>query len=158
MNLVKTFKYLGRIISKYLTIKQDIERCERSFWNQFHSIFRKFSFANEEMLGYLFKTRCLSFFGAEMWHDTHASIGAFRSIAISYHKAIKRILKMSYRESNHTACEFMQCLVFKHFVNTKIISFAFQIMNSKSACLMHHRAYLETSSTLLINVERLAEN
>jgi hypothetical protein len=108
------------------------------------------------MLGFLFKTHCLSFYGAEMWHNKHASLGAFKSAGISFHKAIKRILKISYRESNHTACELIDCLVFKHFINSKIFSFAFQIVNSKSECIAPHKEYLLNCSELFRDVERIA--
>ena len=149
INIVNSYKYLGIVLTDNLRIKLDIERVEKSFLKQFHCIYRKFYFTNEIMLGFLFKTHCLSFYGAELWHDKSYSLGRFNDFSINYHNAIKQILKLPTYESNHVACESMDWLTCKHFINHKIIAFALQVWKSQSTSVFYHRAYLLNNSRLL---------
>ena len=78
------------------------------------------------------------------------SLYTFRDASISYHTAIKRIVKLPSRDSNHTACDFIDCL--------PIVSFGFQILNSNRACLLHHMSYLLSSSKIIadiINIDKV---
>ena len=69
----------------------------------------------------LFKQYCLQFYGCEMWFSSAGS--CLKQFGIGYHKAIKKILKLSYHESNHYACQEAQLLTFKHYINKcKIIA------------------------------------
>ncbi len=86
------------------------------------------------MLWYLFKSHCLSFYYLELWAGYSDSKSTFRNAAVTYHKAIKRIRNLSYREGNHVVCETFNMRKFKHFVNVKTISFAFRLNKSGSQC------------------------
>ena len=156
LNNVLNIKYLGIILSNDLTNKFDIERCERSFLKQFNCIYRKFSFADVGMISYLFQAHCMSFYGSELWYDNDKSLGAFRTVEINYHKAIKRMQNLSYRESNHVACEALNMLTFKHLINKKMISFAFQVLRSRSLCLFSHIPYLKYYSQFISKVKSKA--
>jgi hypothetical protein len=153
---VNTVKYLGVNISNNLTNKQDIIKADKAFLKKFHGIFRKFSFAAQDIKLFLFKSHSLDYFGADLWSNLKDSIGAFKHAAINYHKAIKMILKLPFRSSNHDACDIANSLTFEHFINSKIISFGFQILNSKSPCLYPHLAYLKHNSQFKSEIEFIA--
>ncbi len=86
------------------------------------------------VLIYLFKSHCLSLFGSELWYNLKGCITTFKSHAINYHKCIKKILGLSWMENNHNICEFANLHTFSHLVNWKMISFAFNLINTKSVC------------------------
>jgi hypothetical protein len=155
---VSEIKYLGVTISNDLTNKKDIVRCDKSFLAKFHSIIRKFSFADKESKLFLFKSHCLDYFGAQQWSNFNKSIGAFKHAAINYHKALKIIHRLSFRSSNHDVCEQSQTLTFKHLINLKLFTFAFQLMNSKSQCILPHIAYLKYNSMFVREVQFVARS
>jgi hypothetical protein len=150
---VENFKYLGAIISNNLSNKQDIVKCDKAFLKKFNGIYRKFSFATQDIKLYLFKSHCLDYFGSQLWSNQTGSIGAFKRASINYHKAIKMILKLSFRSSNHDACDVANSLTFKHLINTKTISFAFQLVHSGSPCLYPHMSYLKHNSLFISEIK-----
>ncbi len=131
---VSSCKYLGIIITDDLCNKSDILRCETSFLRQFYSIYRRFYYADMSVLIYLFKSHCLSLFGCELWYNLKGCITTSKCHAINYHKCIKKILGVSWMENNHDICEFANLHTFRHLVNWKMISFAFNLINTKSVC------------------------
>ena len=117
METVKSFKYLGYIINDKLSNSDDIDRARDVFYREFNCILRKFSFADIKVKLYLFRQYCLQFYGSELWFSNYQSSGSFKSLSIGYHKAIKKILGLSYHESNHFACQEAQLLTFENLFN-----------------------------------------
>ena len=66
LDIVSEYKYLGIIFSDSLNEKFDILRCERAFLRQFYAIYRRFHFVDSKILKFLFKTHCLSMYGADL--------------------------------------------------------------------------------------------
>ena len=75
--------------------------------------------------------------------------GEFKSLAINYHKCIKKIMKRSWSYSNHDVCEEAGLPTFKHLHNLRLISFCFQLINSKSVCLSPYMAFLINDSMII---------
>ena len=50
---------------------------------------------------------------------------SFNKLAVSYHCAMKKILGLPKFYSNHVACSALDAYTFKHFINIKILRFAF---------------------------------
>ena len=146
LEIVHQHKYLGIILSDDFKISEDIKRNSMSFLKQFYPMYRKFSTVNRNLLGFLFKTFCSSFYGSELWYNDYGSSYEFKNIGISYHKAIKKMLGVSFREHNHPSCNEMQLPLFKHFHFKKMISFYFNLINSPSPCIVPLKGYLKTSS------------
>jgi hypothetical protein len=142
MDRVDSYKYLGVMLSSNLLNKEDILRSENSFLRQFYSIFRRFKFAERSVMLFLFKSHCLSLYGSELWYDLTGCKGVFNSHAINYHKSVKKMIGAPWRESNHVVCEETGLPIFKHLINWKIISFAFNLMNTKSTSLARHKCFL----------------
>ena len=146
LEIVKEYKYLGVLLSNDFRTTNDIKRCSMSFMKQFYSMYRKFSTVNRDLLGFLFKSFCSSFYGSELWYNDYGSSKEFKNIGISYHKSIKKMLGQSSREHNHPACNEMRLPLFKHFHYKKMVSFYFNLINSPSPCIMPLKSYLKTSS------------
>lgn len=155
LKIVNSFKYLGIIISNDLKIKEDIKRCECAFLRQFYSIFRRFHFAEKNIMLFLFRSHCLSMYGTDLWYNSRGSTAALDHFAINYHKCIKQILGKSKIYGNHDACEEAGLPTLKHLINWKMISFAFNLMNSKSPCLLNYKSYLITDSKIFKEVKNI---
>ena len=117
INFVTTMKYLGYIISSTLNDSEDIIRARSKFYGEFNSVIRNFSFADRKIKLFLFRQYCLQFYGCELWSSGAYSLPAMKQFAVGYHKAIKKILNLSYHESNHYACQEAHMFTFKHFTN-----------------------------------------
>jgi hypothetical protein len=148
MTMVKSYNYLGVVINFNLLNSEDIQRCETSFLKQFYSIFRKFNYAQEAVMLFLFKSHCMSMYGAELWYDIKGSRSFFNSFAINYHKCIKKMIGSPWRESNHVVCERTCLPLFKHFINWKNITLAFNLLNTKSVCMGRHKCFLIHDSVM----------
>ena len=103
IEFVTSFKYLGFVVTSNLNNKEDIDRVRGKFYSEFNSILRNFNFADQKVKLFLFKQYCLQFYGSELWIGSGGASGALKQFAIGYHKAIKKLLNLSYHESNHFA-------------------------------------------------------
>ena len=141
ISVASTCRYLGVILSDSMTNKEDILRSESAFLKQFYCIYRKFNYANTSILLYLFNSHCMSLYASELWFDLKGSKTAFKSHAINYHKCIKKLMNLPWRERNHVACKDAGLPIFRHLINWKCISFAFNLLDSKSMCMARHKYY-----------------
>ena len=155
IKIVDKHKYLGFYINKNLNNFDDIEKCEKTFYKQFYSVFRKFYGVDPNILTFLFKSYCTSFYGAELWHDVRGCSQIIKQFGIGYHKALKRIYSMSSHVSNHEICNICDILMFKHYVNSKVISFTYKLLKSDNACLLPHKYYFCNCSEVLKNVNEI---
>jgi hypothetical protein len=141
--------YLGIVLTDDMFISKDIERACHCFLQQFNSMYSKFYFSNKEILCFLFGSYCTNFYAAELWFNKEKSSKELDTISITYHKALKRILGLSKWDNNHNACEMTGFPIFKHFINSKLISFLFSIIKSKSPCLTNLKDYFKHDSFIL---------
>ncbi len=115
----------------------------------------KFDYVNSDMLSFLFKSYCSSFYGAELWFDKSNAKKEFNRCAIAYHKSIKRIAKQSTWSSNHDSCERLELPIFKHMINAKILNFYMNILNSNSPCLSNLKQYYRSKSFIKTELCRI---
>ena len=148
-------KYLGIILSDDQCLKLDIERCESSFLKQFHAIYRRFNFSDKQSLMYLIKTHCFSFYGSELWTNLYKCITIFDQLGKHYHNCIKQTLNEPTYERNHVVCKAANMDTFRHFISKKIISFAFNFLNSKSECMVGVKTYFRYFSFFAKEVEHI---
>ena len=86
-------------------------------------LLRKFNFSNLNVKIFLFRQFCLQIYGCELWFSGSYSMAVMKGFGVGYHKALKKIMNLSYHESNHYACQEAQVYTFKHFINKcKIIA------------------------------------
>ena len=112
----KSFKYLGYIITSELDNTDDMIRVRNRFYVEFNTLLRNFSFTDKQIKLFLFRQYCLQFYGSELWFGGNVSQTVFKQFNIGFHKAIKKILELSYHESNHFACEQANILMFSHML------------------------------------------
>ena len=152
--MVSSYKYLGIIFNSRLSSKDDILKSEASFLKQFYCIYRKFKFASQQILIFLFISHCMSLYGTEMWYELKGSHSAFKYHAVNYHRCIKKIINVPWYESNHKICEETGLLLFKHLINWKNLCFICNLLNAKSASISCHRYYIAFYSDILTIVQR----
>ena len=120
---VSEVTYLGIILNDRLCNASDMKRSLNSFYRSFNVILRRFYYCDKNILFYLFKLHCLSFYGSELWIDFNGCSVLFRQFELAYHNSIKKLLSVSKYESNHDVCEYVSMFTFKHFINFKKLNF-----------------------------------
>ena len=150
--IVDKYKYLGVVLTNKGVWKEDIRRCELSFLRQFYSIFRKFYFVDRNVFKFLFKTYCLSLYGCELWSNLSGSVDEFDSFSVNYHLCIKNFMNTSIIHSNHDICEEAGLLTFKHLTKLKLITFVFNLFESRSVCFAPFKFYFLFYSHFINNV------
>ena len=154
----ESIKYLGFYLTPNLSNEEDISNKRNKFYSEFNQILRKFSSVNENIKLYLFKQYCLQMYGADLWFGDKRCKVALKQFAIGYHKAIKKLIGVSYHESNHYACQQAHLLTFEHFLNSLKIQFMFRL--NMSPCLFIEKAmkYLRVSSVFFKEVAEVSAN
>jgi hypothetical protein len=158
MNIVNSYKYLGIILRNDLNNNDDISRCESTFNGQFYSFFRKVHYCSQDVLLFLFQSYCSSLYGSPLWDQMYGAENEIKSFSVNYHKAVKRIARVPNRYSNHDICDQTGLLLFKHLLNFRMVSYLFQIRNSKSECLTPYIHHLTHYSSMAVNVKNIFAN
>ena len=113
---------------------------------------RKFSFTDNKVKLFLFKQYCLQFYGPELWFGCNKSLTAGHQFAVGYHKAIKKLLGLSYHESNHYACQEAGLYMFEHLINRIKISFASRILSKPCYFIGKNLDFFKLSSVMIREV------
>ena len=153
---IQSFKYLGFYITDNLRNEEDITMKRNKFYSEFNQILRKFNSVDESIKLFLFKQFCLQLYGAELWFGERKPKLALKQFAIGYHKAIKKIIGVSYHESNHYACQQAKLLTFEHFLNNLKIQFMFRLHLSPCLFVEKVMKYLSVSSVFFNEVHNLS--
>ena len=148
MNIVRVYhcKYLGMFFNDEMTLCNDIEKCHKTFLQQFNAMFFRFNFVNRNQLTFLFESYCMSFYGGDLWYGGLLKLHAFNTISTVYHKALKRVVGLSPYHNNHDAASMSGLMLFKHLIASRCISFLFQLIRNKSACLVDLKDYFKYDS------------
>ena len=146
---VSSFKYLGCILNFDLDDSLDILKGLSSFNKSFGFLFRKFYSLEPGIFYSLFSSFCSSFYGSELWFYRFKCRESFNKLAVSYHSALKKILGLPKFYSNHVACSALDAYTFKHFINMKILRFAFWLKDCQSLCFYSLKHYFFSSSSFI---------
>ena len=133
--MVKSYKYLGTILTFNLKEKEDIMRLQSSFNRKVGMMLRKFHAADLNVKMRLLNTLCMDMYGIELWGDILGCSSVLKQISVSYHYALKRILGLSKRDSNHYACYLLDQLTFENMRMLKMLKFYNWLKNSSSPCI-----------------------
>ena len=155
IEIVPQYKYLGTIISFNLSEKDDISRLQSSFNRKVGMTLRKFHAASIDTKMRLFKALCMDMYGIELWGDTHGCSPLLKQLAVSYHYALKRIIGLSKRDSNHYACFLLDQFTFEHLRNYRSLKFFRWLYNCESPCIATTRIYWTNSSKLKQRLDHL---
>ena len=154
MEKVETFKYLGVILSTDNSISADTGRALTAFLKQFNAIYHKFHYTHDPILQFLFRTYTSSFYGAELWYGS-SRYKNINGLAVSYHKAVKRVARMNVWDSNHLACEIVGVPIFKHLIARRALCFFFKMMGSPSPCIIPYKYFIRHSSHMAMELKTL---
>ena len=149
IEVVKTFKYLGYVITNKLNDTNDVDRARSKFYAEFNSMTRRFSFADTRVKLFIFKQFCLQFYGNDLWIRKPSLTAPLKQFAVGYHKAIENILNLSYHESNHYACQEGEILTFQHLMNKCTIMSAIRFLTKPCDFILKVKEFFITSSVIL---------
>ena len=152
IKFVSEVKYLGYYIDFNLCNETDIRNNLNSFYKQFNCTLRKFSKLDSDVLLKLFKTYASQFYGSPLWFRNFKCTKILKQFAVAYHKAIKKILKVSYGSSNHDCCEILNLLTFNHFINFSKIRFVYRIFTNCCDFIQSNYMFLKSNSMILNDV------
>lgn len=155
---VTSFKYLGIILNSNLNNIDDITRARNKFYSDFNSLLRKFSFTSIPVKLLLFQHFCLQFYGSELWFYNDRALTSLKQFGVGYHKAIKKILNLSYHESNHFACQEASLPTFKHYLNKMRFTSAVRIFTNPCLFISKAMGYLSISSICLNEIKEIFMN
>ena len=160
IEFVKEVKYLGFLMNSQLNNKFDILRERNRFYNTFNTILRKFYFVNTNIFLFLFKTYCLQFYGASLWCGVSGSKTVLKQFSVGFHKAIKKILKVPWRASNHVVCQMVDLVTLPHIINMQKLKFVYRCFNSPSRFnfLSKNFVYLSFNSEFLREMDFIMTN
>jgi hypothetical protein len=158
IDIVKSYLYLGICLSNNLCIKEDVKRAESTFLKQFWSIYNKFHYCDVSVLSHLFQSHTSSLYGCETWDNKKGASVQVKSLAVNYHKSIKRIFNKSWGYSNHDICDESGLMTFDHLINYRQINFLFNITTSKSKCIYPYITYFLHDSIFINNIKSICSN
>ena len=97
IEVVKSYTYLGHIITNNLSDDLDILNQSRKFFPKANLILRKFFMCSIEVKVTLFKSYCTSIYMAHLW--TNYSQNNFNKLYIAYHNPLLNYLLEYQKES-----------------------------------------------------------
>ena len=97
ISYVKTFRYLGHVISSDFTDDEDIERETRNLYTRGNTIARKFGFLDVEIKYSLFKSYCYSLYTCSLWVRYNRT--SMNKIRVAYNNVLRKLMKIPPRTS-----------------------------------------------------------
>ena len=155
IEVVSSYKYLGVMLSYNLKEKDDIKRLQSSFNRKVGMTLRKFHATNIDVKMRLFKTLCSDMYGIELWGDTSGCSMVLKQLAVSYHYALKRIIGLSKRDSNHYACYLLDELTFEHMCNYRMLKFYQWLSVCQSPCIITNKHYFMNNSSIKHRIDSI---
>ena len=152
---VYNLPYLGVIISDDFSLNFEIDRALKSFQSQFSGMYYKFNFTDRNVLAFLFKTYTSSFYGMNLWFEQILSRRSVHKLAVTYHKAVKKVAGLNVWDSNHTACERVGVNTFSHLLAKRMLKFYFAIVNSENFIFKNLRHFFINGSMLSQRISTL---
>ena len=156
VEVVRTIKYLGYEITDTLSNTNDVNCRMRKFYSEFNQILRKFCNVDVSTKLFLFKQYCLQIYGSELWFGPKCCNSNIKQFAVGYHKAIKKILGVSYHESNHYVCQEAGVYTFQNLINSNKIRFMFRLYLKPCNFIKKLWNYLSASSEFFNEVNEIA--
>ena len=91
----------------------------------------------------------------ETWYDIMSISKLYKSIAVAYHMAIKRICGLNKWDGNHLACEKLNVSTFEHLLAKRIASFYRKTISSTSTSLKKLKFYYFSRSLFSCKLEEV---
>ena len=91
----------------------------------------------------------MSFYGSEFWIDTKGAVKQFHVFCVSYHYALKKILNLQKRLSNHNIHRKLGVKLFMNLFNYNLFDFILSLSDCSSPCFEVHKAYFLKKSSFM---------
>ena len=100
----------------------------------------------------------MDMYGIDLWGDITGCASVLKQLAVSYHYALKRIIGLSKRDSNHYACFLLDQFTFEHMRGYRMLKFFRWLNNCTSPCIAQNKLYFITNSSIKCRVTRLFQD
>lgn len=164
--VVKSYKYLGHLISSDLQDGGDVQGHLNHFYAYFNSILRDFKYVDKETLIFLFNSYCKPDYGLSLWnHKNTLRSRIFNTYEVAYSNALKRMIGAPSYSSSHEAAETCGQLLLRHHLalvqarfykklqhsNCSLIKFNIPVFENGYSCTFIHNIFKEKYSISLTN-------
>ena len=134
IEVVKSYTYLGHIITNKLSDDLDILKQRRKFFAKGNSILRKFFMCTIEVKVTLFKSYCSSIYMAHLW--TNYSHNNLNKLYIAYHNTLKLFIGVSKREHTRPICVNLNVKYCPALIRNYIYMFMNRLKSSSNTFIM----------------------
>ena len=145
---VEKYKFLGSMLTFNMKECEDIKRLKSSFNRKVGMFNRKFHSIDLSLKVKLFNIMCMDMFGMNLWWDTSGCSSLLKQLAVSYHYALKKIIGLPKRTSNHYTCYLLDVMTFEHLLNFRMLKLYRWMTNCQSPCFTLHKEYFLNHSML----------
>ena len=135
IEVVKSYTYLGHIITNNLSDDLDILKQRRKFFAKGNSILRKFVMCTTEVKLTLFNSYCSTIYMAHLW--TKYSQSNINKLYIAYHNTLKLFLGISKREHTRPICVYLNVKYCPALVRNYIYKFMNRLKSSSNTFIMN---------------------
>lgn len=135
LEFVKSFRYLGHLVSNDGTDNCDIEREIRNIFIRTNTLIRKFHMCSKRVKILLFKSFCLCFYGIALWKSFNVTcINRFKA---AYHRCIKIFFGFARRDSISSILIELNLPSFDTVMCNHRHSLNMQYLNSNNSFVYH---------------------
>ena len=141
------YKYLGVILSDDCSISKDMTRANTVLNKSVGMMLRQFGTVDLKVKIKLFNSLCVPLYGSQLWYNRGRASNSYKSLAVSYHHALKRIIGYPKYYSNHLTCQYLGCLTFEHMLNFTVLKYYMSLCSSLSPCLVGLHSFIRKFSS-----------
>ena len=140
---VKEYKYLGHIVQRNLKDDKDIDTRLKQFYAKFNTTYRKFNKVSIETFLFLFNSYCLPDYGLALWICMDVfNTKNFKVLEVAYHNALKKIVGVPIKHSNHDVAELCNQYIMKHYIVMLQARYFKRIMKSRNTLIKLCKPFL----------------
>ena len=140
---VEEYKYLGHIVQRNLKDDKDIDTRLKQFYSKFNTTYRKFNKVSIETFLFLFNSYCLPDYGLALWICMDVfNTKNFKVLEVAYHNALKKIVGVPIKHSNHDVAELCNQYIMKHYIVMLQARYFKRIMKSRNTLIKLCKPFL----------------
>ena len=145
LEVVKSFKYLGHLISSNFEDSYDINFRLRKFYASFNSIKRDFTHVSLDTLIFLFNSYCKPDFGLPLWSNSITLKScAFKTFNVAYNKAMKKMIGAPVYSSSHESANACNLLLLNHHVTLLQCRYTKRLEKSRNSLIRNSMPFLKS--------------
>ena len=83
-----------------------------------------------------------------------STVGILKKLSVSYHYALKRLLGLPKRFSNHYACSQLDKFTLPHLMNFTLLRYYFWLTRCSSPCVLVFKSYFLNHSRISVLIHK----